>query len=764
MRFRSVLARPTRPAPLGSHLVWLVLVALLPVLALSAVVFFFLWQQQQQTVERGLVDTARAQAFVVERELESTILALGGLARSEHLAARKFSAFYDESVRVMRGHPTWSTVALVDLTGRQLLNLRRPFGEALPPFGDNPTFEEVVRTRQPAVSGLWRGTITGQWTMAVMVPVGRGRDVRAVLMVAIDQPTWAELLARWKVPEDWFGSLVDQHGVIIARTRAPERFVGSRVPAEYLARSRGAPEGVFKQSTLEGVAVYVAFAAVPTAGWSVMLAIPAALVERTPQRLVLTATLAVLAAVGVAVTLAVYLSRRITRPIAALSAAAEALGRGEALPGRAARTNIAEVEQLAETLERAAGLLRERSAERDRALEERAQLLAREQAARAEAEAANRGKDEFLAVLSHELRTPLNAMLGWVRMLRSGRLDAVQVEHGLEVIDRNTTLQARLINDLLDVSRIVAGKLQLELRPVNLGEIARHVVESFSRDAAGRGIELRASLDLGAGTVRGDAVRLQQILGNLLSNALKFTPPGGSVRVRLGQAGDRARLAVADSGEGIAPDVLPHIFDRFRQADSTSARRRGGLGLGLAIVRHLVELHGGSIRAESEGPGRGATFTVELPLLAQGPAAAGGEDAETGDGRAPRLEGVRVLVVEDEADFRELATRVLAEAGAEVSTAASAAEALALIEDGAPDVLVSDLGLPGSDGFALLESVRALRSPRGEPAAIALTAFADGETRARALAAGFRVYATKPISPRELVALVARAAGRRVEA
>jgi signal transduction histidine kinase len=741
-----------------------VLLTILPVLGLSAVISLLLWNQHRRIMERGLIDTARAQALVVERELETAVLGLEGLARSEHLDDGNLMAFYDESNRVMRGHPTWATVVLVDRAGRMLTNLRRPFGEPLPAMDGDPAVRAVVTEHRAAVTGLLRAPVTGQWSMAVMVPVMRGGTVRYVLMVAIDQPTWSDLLARWQVPRDWFAVLVDQHGTIVARTQAAERFVGTPATAEYRRRSREALEGVFKQPTLEGVHVYVAFARVPTADWSVALAIPAALVETGPRRLLLGAAAAFAGAFGLALLMALFLSRRITAPIARLSAAAEALGRGE-VPAAEPAATIVEVENLAGTLHRAARLLARRSAERDRALDERAMLLEREQRARAEAEAANRSKDEFLAVLSHELRTPLNAMLGWIRMLRSERLDAAQRERALEVIDRNTTLQAQLIGDLLDVSRIVAGKLQLEMHPVDLVDIVRHVLDSFTGDAAARRVVLDARLDPAGVVVHGDAVRLQQVLGNLLSNAMKFTPPGGRVTVAVSRDGGRARLAVTDTGEGIAPEVLPHVFDRFRQADSTSARRRGGLGLGLAIVRHLVEGHGGSVRAESPGTGLGATFVVELPLLS-GPAAvpgtaAGGAPTARG---APRLEGLHLLLVEDEADFRELAASVLREAGAQVSAAASAAEALILLEDQTVDVLVSDLGLPGADGFALLRSVRSMQAPNGAMSAVALTAFADADTRARALAAGFRHYATKPISPAELVGLVARAAGRLVEA
>jgi PAS domain S-box-containing protein len=376
--------------------------------------------------------------------------------------------------------------------------------------------------------------------------------------------------------------------------------------------------------------------------------------------------------------------------------------------------------------------------------------------AREGAEAANRAKDEFLAVLSHELRTPLTAMLGWVRMLRSGQLDPIQAGRAMEAIERNTRLQAQLINDLLDVSRIVAGKLELDRYPVDLEAIIGAALESLRRDADSKGLRVDAALDSGVGPVWGDPVRLNQVMVNLISNAIKFTPSGGRIEVRLDQRGSRARVRVADSGVGIEPDVLPYIFDRFRQADSSHRRGHGGLGLGLAIVRQLVELHGGSVKAESEGRNRGTTFVVELPVMgrvsrrAVTGTAAGQQPALV----PPRLDGVHVLVVDDEADARELVQTVLERCGARVSTAASADEALESLASAKVDVLISDIGMPGTDGYDLIARVR-----RGETAsrlpAIALTAYASAEDRARAMAAGFDSHAVKPIDPAALAEIVA---------
>jgi signal transduction histidine kinase len=384
-------------------------------------------------------------------------------------------------------------------------------------------------------------------------------------------------------------------------------------------------------------------------------------------------------------------------------------------------------------------------------------LFAAERAARAEAHAANRAKDHFLATLSHELRTPLNAMLGWLRMLRNPRLDEAQKAHALDVIERNARLQTELINDLLDVSRIVAGKLELEQFPVDLVPLVQEAVETVRGDIDARSLTIEVDLDPATGEVRGDPVRLQQVVMNLLSNAVKFTPAGGRIAVRLARVGGNARLSVSDSGEGIAADVLRHIFEPFQQADSTTRRTHQGLGLGLAIVRQLVEAHGGRVHAESAGKGQGATFVVELPITAVrvGRPSATRERAAAAPGS--RLDGLRVLVVDDQSDAREVVALILRERGAEVHLASSVADALQVLSQTAIDVLVSDLAMPGADGYDL---IRALRSgDAGQPAgvrAVALTAYAGHEVRERAIAAGFAAHATKPLDPEDLVELIAK--------
>jgi len=414
--------------------------------------------------------------------------------------------------------------------------------------------------------------------------------------------------------------------------------------------------------------------------------------------------------------------------------------------------------------------VQERTAQLEASNRTKDELLMREQMIRAEAEGANRAKDEFLSILSHELRTPLNAILGWSAMLRQRTLSEDKVLRALETIERNAKSQAQLIEDILDVSRIITGKLRLQVRPVNLVPVIESAIESVRLAAEAKSIRLQSRIDSQAGLLLGDANRLQQVVWNLLSNALKFTPKDGRVEIRLQRVNSHAEITVSDTGLGISSDFLPFVFDRFRQHDSTTTRSYGGLGLGLAIVRQLVELHGGTVTVVSPGIGQGTTFTVTLPamIIPQPPS-----DPEPLNSivetkprveASPTLEGLQILVVDDEADALELLSTILQNNGAEVIAVASVKQALTIIEtatDRSPDVLVSDIGMPDEDGYSLIRKLRQLEAQRGgKLPAIALTAYAASDDRRQALLAGFQMHLTKPVDAAELVAVVASLTGR----
>lgn len=415
--------------------------------------------------------------------------------------------------------------------------------------------------------------------------------------------------------------------------------------------------------------------------------------------------------------------------------------------------------------------------DRRRMEDERVALLASERSARQEAEQANRMKDEFLATLSHEIRTPMSAILGWVQVLRTGDTTNMDpsVAHGLEVIERNARAQAQLIEDLLDMSRVISGKLRLEGRNVDLVEVIEAATSTVHPAAIAKRIAIRTELDRGC-IVYGDATRLQQMVWNLLTNAVKFTGSGGAIHVTLRPIGDRAQIAVSDDGEGIDPGFLPYLFERFRQADSSTTRRFGGLGLGLAIVKQLTELHGGTVAARSEGNGYGATFTIELPLSPELIHGEAGFDEVTRSSPAPRSGSIhqdvrarprqrgRILLVEDEHDTREAMTRLLERNGYRVTSVSSATEALTLLPDLSPEVLISDIGMPGMDGHDLIRQVRQRpKETGGNVVALALTAFTRSEDRERALSAGYDAHLGKPVDESELL-LCLRRIGRTASA
>ena len=395
--------------------------------------------------------------------------------------------------------------------------------------------------------------------------------------------------------------------------------------------------------------------------------------------------------------------------------------------------------------------------------EERRELLEKEQAARQEAEVANRLKDEFLATLSHELRTPLNAILGWANILRSSSMSDEQMIQGLETIERNARAQTQIVNDILDMSAIISGKMRLDVQPVKLDEVIRAAIDTVQPAAVAKGIRIESILDPLAMAIKGDPNRLQQVLWNLLNNAIKFTPKNGKVQVSLERVNSHVEVCVTDTGQGIDPAFLPYVFDRFRQEDASSTRSVGGLGLGLSIVKHIAEVHGGTVRVKSRGLGHGATFIVQLPVIAvqvdgerrEHPRA---EKPSTAATSSPELKDMRVLVVDDAPDARELIEYILQMAGAEVVTATSSEEALGILTAGQfrPHVLVSDIGMPGEDGYQLMQRMRTLpQEAGGKIPAVALTAFARSEDRTRALQAGYQSHVAKPVEASELLAVMA---------
>ena len=591
--------------PLRRRLFVLAAAGILPLAVVAGVGLHALARQQRAQVERVGLELARALATAVDAELHRSVAVLEALATTLALDRNDLSGFQERAQRVVDTQPNWAAVMLADPSGTRVVDTRFRHGTVLPPLAEPPSFEKILRTRVPTVGNLAPGP-GGDLLFPVRTAVVRNGQLRYVLSAIVKPDAILEVIKRQRPPSDWVISVFDANGRRVARSRGQAETLGGLAAVSLQAlMASGTDEGVGQTYALEGDKIYTAYSRLKESGWLVAPGIPAALVEGAHYRSLAIYGGGILLSIMVATLAALWVARSINRPIGDLRTSALALGRREAL--KPPETEIQEIRDVAAALLTAAD-------ERTRGEAQREQLLRREQEARATAEAANLAKDEFLAVLSHELRTPLNAVYGWSRMLLTGQVDRDKTQRALEAIVRNANAQLQLIDDLLDVSRVITGKMRLDVRPVDLRAVVEAALDAVRPAAAAKDIRLEAVLDPRAGPVTGDPARLQQVMWNLLMNAVKFTPKGGRVQAHLQRVNSHVEIVVSDTGQGIAPDLLPFVFDRFRQADSSSTRRHSGLGLGLALVKHLVELHGGSVAALSPGADKGATFIVRLPL------------------------------------------------------------------------------------------------------------------------------------------------------
>ena len=746
--------------PLRRRLFLLTAAGLIPLGVMAGIGLFVIQRQQYAQARQVGLELARSVANAVDAELQSAISVLGALAAMPILDSDDLPGFLERASRVTNSRADWAAIVLVDKTGAPLVDTRVPVGDAVAPDGDRASFDRVLQTQAPAVGSLILDP-QGNWFFTVRAPVMRDRQLKYVVSALVTPESVHGVLARQQVPEDWVISVLDAHGLRVARSRAHKENLGGRLSpsVQRVVDTGRGPEGFGVAYALEGERIFAPYSRLVSSDWLVVLGMPTAGVDAAVWGSAAVYGGGILLSLIVGTVIAFRVARGITHPIADLRAAAEAVGRRQApqLP----QTTILEISAVGAALKHAAEELTKTEAERD-------ELLRTEREARETAEAADRSKDEFMAVLSHELRTPLNAVYGWARMLQSGELrDASTIARAKDAIVRNADAQVRLIDDLLDLSRITTGKMRLDVRRVEMTGVLQGALDAVRPAADAKMIRMHTSIDPGGGHVTGDAARLQQIVWNLLMNAVKFTPRGGEVHLRLGCVNSSVHIVVSDTGQGIAPAMLPHVFERFRQADSSSTRAHGGLGLGLALVKHLVQLHGGTVAAHSDGDGKGATFTVVLPTTpALLPAEFAPRDQPSAvpvesQQKIVRLDGLRVLVADDDAESVALADAILMGAGADVCACPSAAAAFDMLRHWRPDVIVSDIEMPGEDGYGLMQRVRAL-APRdgGETPAIALTAYGRPMDRLRALGSGFNMHVPKPVDPGELTAIIADLAGR----
>lgn len=699
-------------------LILLTAIGLLPLALLGVWTIHGAGSYLEQEQERMMIGHARALSSAVDAELDATVAALSGIAKSPQLAAGDLRAFHETASRLAR--PDWLGVVLSDADGKPLFRTMAPYGAPPARIADPASLHAAMAQRRPMAGHVSRGQ-GGRAAVPVRVPV-MGPDGQPWVLTAVVQPDrFMDVIARQKIPADSVIAVMDGGGALVARSRNQERTVVNAPSGSLQALMRGGgPEGVGPTTTLEGDQVISAYTTSPRYGWMVAVGAPSvgsgvAFFERFAVYL-----LGAWVVLSACIALASWLSGRIVRRIENVQAGATALGSAQAV--RVAPSRIKEIRAMGQALEAAA----ERRAAQE---QERERLLASLEEALTRARQAGQAKDAFLAMLGHELRNPLSPILTSLDLMDLRGEAGSQRERA--VMRRQVTHLRRLVDDLLDVSRIATGKLAIETRPLNLADTIRHALAALP----GENITLTAPPEV---WVVGDETRLAQVLGNLLSNAARF----GSSDTRVGLTVDdgAARLSVSDNGAGMAPELLARVFEPFYQAPQPLARRTGGLGLGLAIVREIVELHGGRVSASSPGPGAGSRFEVVLPLGA--PQAPGAPERVTAPGP-----GRRILLVDDNEDAAAASAVLLRHLGHAVRVAHSAAQARALALVEPPEVAILDIGLPDMDGFALAAALRAdLDAPAGAGALrlVALTGYGQQTDVTRALGAGFDVHLTKP--------------------
>lgn len=728
--------------PLERRLFFVVLIGLLPLALLSFAALLHSAETQRDQTLRAHRDTVRAVITSVDAELEQAIASLEALAASPRLARNDLDTFRREVTAFLSRRPTWENIALYDAELRTLLNTSAPENAPPPPAADPFSVEQAVRTGTPEIGPLVRMVPFDTYAFAVRVPIEREGRVTHVLAAAIRPETVQAILMRHLPPEGGVVTVLDTNDHVVARSLDYEDWLS--VPATPTMRSlleEGATSGWRPMQTLEGIAVYAVYYRSAESGWSAVIGVPMATLDAPVVRSYTILAISVLLSTLVGMMASGFVARTITRPMRQLTVAAQTMGQGRQPPD--VPTKLAEISQVADALslahtEREALLQRERDA---RMLEKEARQLA---------ERANRAKDEFLAMLGHELRNPLAAIATASKLLDSADASPDVREHAKEIIQRQTAHLGQMTDDLLDTGRVVMGKIQVERTPLDLSAVVRHALGALR--TSDRLNDHEIGVDAEPVWIEGDAMRLEQVVVNLVTNAIKYSPAKSSIRIRVSRDGNDALLAVRDFGVGLEPDLLPRVFDLFVQGQRTLDRAQGGLGIGLTLVRRLVELHDGTVTASSEGQGMGSEFVVRLPAIeAPAESPAGGVDATTGT--KPRSIGI----VEDNADLRSSLRSLLELAGHRVCDAADGTAGVEMILREQPEVAIVDIGLPGMDGYGVAHAVKAelpqLRvialTGYGPPDGASPRADHDGETP-------FDAYVVKPVEPQALQRLIDR--------
>jgi signal transduction histidine kinase len=706
---------------------------MLPVAAVSGLALYVFTEKQREQAGRAGLEISRALSTAVDAELDRAVSVLEVLASAPALDQGDLPRFHSVMRRVLSANPEWVTISLADATGKPLANARLPLAAPLPTLVEPESFRRAVSTREAVFGTISRGP-GGTYGIPVRVPVLRDGEVRFVLTAAVKPDGILEVVKRQKVPSDWVVSVFDARQKRVARSRQHQENLGTEpAPSLKALMDKPADEAYGVSYALEGDRIYTAFSRSQTTRWTVALGVPASLIDYGAWRSIAAYGTGIVLSIVLGVLAAVAIGRGITRPMDRLRDAARALGRREPLAPPV--TPILEIRQVADSLETA-------SDERARGEAEREALLEREKEARAVAEGANRAKDEFLALLGHELRNPLGAIMNAARLLEHPGVGADDASRARGIIARQAEHLARLTDDLLDAGRAIMGKIVLELRPIDLAAAAGQAIATLR--SGGRLGQHRVSDDLLPVWVQADPTRVEQIISNLVMNAVKYTPPGGSISVSVRKVGGDAVLRVADNGIGMRRDLLLRIFEPFVQGEPGLDRSAGGLGLGLTLVRQLAALHGGKADADSEGPGRGSTFTVRFPAIE--PRQAAQREADAG-ASGPRRD---ILIVEDNVDARETLRKLLELQGHHVRVAAEGHAALEAVRAARPEVALVDIGLPGMDGYEIARRLRAEPDAGQRITLIALTGYGLAEDRRRTAEAGFDLHLVKPVDYQKL--------------
>jgi len=729
-----------------SYLILMAAAIGIPIIIFSAVALDMLLSSERRAALRSLDESARATALLVDRELSSAEAALHVLAMSPHLAAGDMANFYRHARTADRGDG--GRTILFAPNGQQIINTVVPLGSPLPPPPVYVTArtQQVIRTQSTVVSGMITGAVQQKPVTTINVPVPLDQGQRYVLGSVFGTHYFQALLAQRRVPPAWKVAITDRNGRFVARSLHWTNLIGQQADPEFLAEVGDKAEGRLSYTTREGVEVYGAFVRSAMSGW--VVSAPVDEVEASARKAVITISLGLLVTLASALAMASFFGCRLLDAIERAARAAAALAHGRVPEPET--VGVAEVDELHHALQDAGRMLAASEAER-------AALLQSEQEARASAERQNKSKDEFLAMLGHELRNPLSGIMGALQLIELAGVPEERKLRAREILRRQAGHLTHIVDDLLDVARLSQGKIRLELLPVDLAGAVQATFDALR--AAGR-TGHAMTLELAPVWVMADRTRLDQVINNLLTNALKYTPAGGGIHVRVAVENGQALLSVRDTGIGIAPELLPRLFDIFIQGAVSLDRSEGGLGIGLSLVRQLVQLHGGTIGAESGGPGQGSTFTVRLPLAREQPhALPDAPSAAPFQDTAGAPLDCTVLLVEDNEDARHVLAEKLAALGARVLQAADGRAGVEAALDGAPDVAVVDVGLPAMNGYEVARRLRATAST-AHIGLIALTGYGQDADKRSAAEAGFDTHFVKPVQFERLAQAIRRLKAR----